>query len=110
MAAVFPQLLWGLLVTLYLSGVTIVGGLSLGLLLAVVRANRFGALSFFIVVFVDVFRALPPLVIVILVYFGLPYAGITFSPFWCAAITLILVLAAVAEEVFWAGIVSVDKG
>jgi polar amino acid transport system permease protein len=110
MAAVFPQLMWGLLITLGLAAVTIVGGLALGLLLAVIRAYRIAPLSFLVVVFVDMFRALPPLVIIILVYFGLPYAGITFSPFWCAAITLILVLAAVAEEIFWAGIVSVDKG
>jgi polar amino acid transport system permease protein len=105
-----PVLLKGLVITLELSAITIVGGVILGLLLAVSRALRIKVLNFFIIVFVDVFRAIPPLVILIFAYFGLPYAGIIISPFWCAALTLVLVLAAVAEEVFWAGIIAVERG
>ena len=61
-------------------------------------------------VFADVFRALPPLVIVLLVYFGLPNVGINLSSFAVLWLTLSLVLAAFCEEIFWAGIVSVPKG
>jgi len=110
MARSLPALLGGALVTLEIAAWTIVLGLSLGLILALVRAFRFRVLNFFIICFVDIFRAIPPLVVIFMMFFALPYAGLTLSPFWCATLALVLNMAAVAEEIFWAGIVSVDKG
>ena len=110
MAKSFPALLAGLGVTVEIAAWTIVGGLTLGLSLAMLRAFRFGPLNVLIVCFVDVFRAIPPLVVIFLFYFALPYAGVNLDPFWCATLTLILNLAAVSEEIFWAGIVSVHRG
>lgn len=110
MAQALRPLSWGLLMTLALAAATLVIGLPLGLLLAVLRATQIRLLSIPIVIFADVFRALPPLVVLIVMYFGLPYAGITISPFLCASLTLGLVLAALAEEIFWAGIIAVPKG
>ena len=63
-----------------------------------------------IVVFVDTHRALPPLVLILLFYFGLPNVGISLSGFAVLWVVLTLVLASFAEEIFWAGILSVDKG
>jgi polar amino acid transport system permease protein len=63
-----------------------------------------------LVVFVDVARALPPLVLVLIVYFGLPNVGILLPSYAVLWLVLSLVLAAVAEEIFWAGILSVRKG
>jgi polar amino acid transport system permease protein len=63
-----------------------------------------------IVVYVDVFRALPPLVLVLLVYFGLPNVGINLPSGAVLWLVLSLVLGAFAEEIFWAGILSVRKG
>jgi len=57
-----------------------------------------------------VFRAVPALVIIVIVVFALPYGGIVLSPFWGTTLSLILVLAGFAEEVFWAGITAVDRG
>jgi len=57
-----------------------------------------------------VFRALPPLVLVLLVYFGLPNVGINLPSFAVLWLVLALVLAAFAEEIFWAGILSIPKG
>jgi polar amino acid transport system permease protein len=62
------------------------------------------------VVFVDVFRALPPLVAILLIYFGLPSVGINLPSFVVLWLVLSLVLAAFAEEIFWAGITSTPKG
>ena len=56
------------------------------------------------------FRAVPPLVILIIFYFAFPYIGIRLSGFVAVYISMSLVLAAFAEEIFWAGILSVDKG
>jgi polar amino acid transport system permease protein len=62
------------------------------------------------VIFVDVFRALPPLVVVLVVYFGLPNVGLNIPSFAVLWLVLSLVLAAFAEEIFWAGILSIRKG
>lgn len=110
MIEVLPTLLRGLFVTLQLSVLIIVLGLLFGFVLAVVRAFQIRLLNIPILVCVDVFRAAPPLVIVIFLYFGLPYAGISIPPFWCVVLALAGVLAALAEEIFWAGILSVDDG
>ena len=105
-----PDILSGVVVTLELAALVVVSGLVLGLLLAVIRAFQIKPINFVLVLFVDVFRAVPPLVIMILAYFALPYAGVQFSGFVAAWLSLMLVLAAFAEEIYWAGILSVDKG
>lgn len=105
-----PDILSGVVVTLELAVLVVVSGLVLGLLLAVIRAFQIKPINFVLVLFVDVFRAVPPLVIMILAYFALPYAGVQFSGFVAAWLSLMLVLAAFAEEIYWAGILSVDKG
>lgn len=107
---VLPMLLAGFGMTLLLSLFIIVLGLSLGFALALARAYQLSAVNFLIIVFVDVFRALPPLVILVFAYFGLPYAGLSITPFWCVVLTLGLVLAALAEEIFWAGLIGVPQG
>ena len=98
------------MVTIEIALAVVITGIALGLVLAVVRAWRVLPVNALIVVFVDVFRALPPLVLVLLVYFGLPNVGINLPSFAVLWLVLALVLAAFAEEIFWAGILSVRKG
>jgi len=76
----------------------------------VLRSFGVRVLNFFIVIFVDVLRALPPLVIIILFYFALPSVGVRMSGFAATWLSLSLVLTAFAEEIFWAGILAVPKG
>jgi polar amino acid transport system permease protein len=106
----FPAIMKGVVVTIEIAAAVVVTGLALGLLLAVLRAFRVLPLSALIVVFADVLRALPPLVLVLLIYFGLPNVGINLPSFMVLWLVLALVLAAFAEEIFWAGILSVPKG
>lgn len=110
MADAFPDMLRGLGLTILLALTIIVIGLSAGLLLAVLRTYPSRLLKWPIVGFVDVFRALPQLVIIVIIYFALPYGGIQFSPFWSTVLGLSLVLAAFAEEAFWAAITAVHRG
>jgi polar amino acid transport system permease protein len=49
-------------------------------------------------------------VLVLVVYFGLPNIGINVPSFAVLWVVLSLVLASFAEEIFWAGILSVPKG
>jgi polar amino acid transport system permease protein len=106
----FPAIMKGVVVTIEIAAAVVVTGLALGLVLAILRSFRVLPVSALIVVFADMFRALPPLVLVLLVYFGLPNVGISLPSFTVLWLVLALVLAAFAEEIFWAGILSVPKG
>lgn len=110
MARYLPDILKGMGVTIQIAACVIVTGIAAGLGLAVLRSLRLKAVNFVIIICVDMARAMPPLVIVLLVYFGLPNIGITLPSFVVLWLVLSLVLAAFAEEVFWAGILSVRKG
>jgi polar amino acid transport system permease protein len=109
-AQYWPDILKGIVVTIEIAFAVVVSGLALGLALSVVRSFQLKLINALIVVFVDMFRALPPLVIVLIVYFGLPNVGIIIPSFAVLWLVLTLVLAAFAEEIFWAGILSVPKG
>ena len=52
----------------------------------------------------------PALVLILIVYFGLPNVGVTLSSFAVLWLVLSVVLAAFAEEIMWAGILSVRQG
>jgi polar amino acid transport system permease protein len=106
----FPAILKGVGVTIEIAVAVVITGILLGLALAVVRSFRVLAVNALILVFVDMLRALPPLVLLLLVYFGLPNVGINLPSFAVLWLVLALVLAAFAEEIFWAGILSIPKG
>jgi polar amino acid transport system permease protein len=110
MAQYAPKIAEGFVLTIELALLIVVAGLACGLALAVLRAFRMRVLNYFIVAFVDVLRALPPLVIIIFFYFALPAVGIRMSGFVATWLALSLVLTAFAEEIFWAGILSIPKG
>jgi len=105
-----PAILDGMAVTVEIAAAVVITGILLGLVLAILRAFRILPLSALIVIFADMLRALPPLVLVLLVYFGLPSVGINLPSFAVLWLVLSCVLAAFAEEIFWAGILSVHKG
>lgn len=109
-AQYWPAIAWGFVVTCQIAFLVVISGIALGLALALLRALRFAPLNVLIVIFADVMRALPPLVLILLFYFGLPSVGISMSGFVVVWLTLTLVLAAFAEEIFWAGLLSIDRG
>ena len=105
-----PDILWGMVVTVQVALAVVATGIVLGLGLAAIRSFHIRPLNWLIVGFVDIFRALPPLVVILIVYFGLPNVGISLSSFAVLWLVLSLVLAAFSEEIFWAGIASIRKG
>ena len=110
MARYLPSIIDGVWVTIHLAVLIVLSGLALGFVLAVVRAFQIRPVNWLIVLVVDVFRALPPIVVMIVFYFALPFVGISMSGFVVAWLSLTLVLASFAEEIFWTGILSVDRG
>ena len=105
-----PDILKGMMVTIELGLVVAITGLVLGMALAVLRALQLKPLNFFIICFADIMRALPPLVVIMMLFFAFPYIQISMSAFTATWLALSLVLAAFVEEICWAGIVSVPKG
>ena len=110
MAKYLPSIIDGVYVTVHLAILIVLSGLALGFVLAIVRTFQVRPMNWLIVLVVDVFRALPPIVVMIVFYFALPFVGISMSGFVVAWLSLTLVLASFAEEIFWTGILSVDRG
>lgn len=110
MSRYLPDILQGALVTIQIAGLVIVSGLFLGLALALLRSAGFRPLNLLIVFVVDLFRSLPPLVIIVFIYFGLPAEGVQNWGFISTWLSLTFVLMAFSEEIFWAGITSIPKG
>ncbi|MEJ5022963.1 amino acid ABC transporter permease [Ochrobactrum vermis] len=105
-----PQLLWGLLVTLKIGVTSILCGLAGGLCLAVGRLYLSAFFKSLIRIYIDFFRSIPLLVLLIIVYYALPFIGIKLSPFLSAVTALSLVSAAYTAEIFRAGIEAIPKG
>jgi polar amino acid transport system permease protein len=106
----WPDIASGLVVTAQLGLATIATGLAVGLVLAMLRSFGIRALNALIVVYADALRALPPLMVIIILFFAFPYAGLPMSSFTATWLALSAVLSAFAEEIFWAGIISIPKG
>lgn len=104
-------MLTGLWLTVVLSLCAIVVAVILGLLvaLAALSTNRF--LRIFNRVYVECFRAIPLLVLLLWIYYGLPVVtGLQFGTFVAGLITLALSDSAFEAEIFRAGIQSVPRG
>ncbi|MBD8664422.1 amino acid ABC transporter permease [Rhizobium sp. CFBP 8752] len=110
MAKYTPDIIAGIWVTLQIAAAVIVAGILAGLALACLRSYGVKTLNFFIICYADIFRALPPLVVILILYFGFPSIGIQLSGPMVLFLVLAATLAAFAEEIFWAGFSSVEKG
>lgn len=106
----WPVLLHGLGVTLLLSAMTIPLGLVAGLGLALLSRARSRWVRWPLVAYVDLFRAFPPLVLLVFLYAGLPFAGIEMGGFGCVAVGFFLNTGAYYGEVLRAGLDSVPPG
>ncbi|WEV76884.1 amino acid ABC transporter permease [Janibacter cremeus] len=106
----FPDLLEGLLVSVQLAAISLGLGIPLGLVLAIAngsggRVARAGA-----IVLVEIGRGMPALVMLQIVYFGLPDLGLSFGSFVSAAVALTLTSAAYTSEIIRGGLQSVPAG
>jgi len=100
----------GLSNTVQLAIVALICAALFGLLLAVIRALRNKVLNTLIIIYVDLFRALPTIVLFMIVYYMLPFFGLSFPLFWGAVVALTINGAAYFEEIFRAGIEAIDAG
>jgi len=110
MAKTAGFLLDGLWMTLLLCLVVIPVGALGGLAVAVLAALNRRWLNIVLVIYVDVFRALPPLVLLIFVYNVPPFAGYRISEFEAVVVAFLLNTSSYYGEIFRAGIESVGRG
>ena len=104
-------LLSGLYYTVLLSVTAITISVVVGLLIALPGLSTKRPLRIFSRSYVELVRAVPILVLILWVYYGLPQlSGLTITVFWAGVIALALSDSAFEAEIFRAGIQSIAKG
>lgn len=106
----FPFLLEGAAVTLELSFISMACALAVGLLAAMGRLSGKAWIEWPLLAYVEVWRDVPLIVQLMVIYFTLPEVGVVLPGFWAGVVGLSLNLGAYLSEVFRAAILSVDAG
>ena len=103
-------LLSGMGVTIYISLVSIIISMVLGFIVAIPSLAKSKLLTYINIGYVEIVRAIPLLVLILWVYYGLPImTGLSFSPFVSGIIALAISESAFQAEIFRAGINSIKK-
>jgi polar amino acid transport system permease protein len=105
-----PELLPGLGISLQLAAISIVAGSCLGLVLAIIVSSPNPVVRIPAIILVEIGRGIPALVLLQMVYFGLPSANLTFDAFWSAAVALALNTGAYTSEILRGGLQAVPAG
>ena len=119
MANSFPKLLSAAVITLKLLSVSLIVGLFIGLLFAILRMNKYPIINKFAYGYSYVFRGTPLLVQIFIIYFGLgqiEYLRSTFlwvilkEPYWCAIIAFALNTGAYTSEILRSAFQTIKPG
>lgn len=105
-----PFLLEGAVTTILISVTSMTFAVILGLLVALGRLSRLRLLRYVLAAYVDIWRNVPLIVQLLVIYFSLPQLGISLPGFWAGVLGLSLNVGAYLSEVFRAAIGSVDSG
>lgn len=105
-----PFLLSGLVTTLLLTVFGFVGALVLGTTIAIFRVCPISPLRAVGTVYVEFFRNVPLLSLLILIVFGLPDIGLLIPLFWCGVLGLVLAGSAFICETVRSGINTISVG
>ncbi len=105
------DILWdGMLITLLLTAVAIVGGILFGTVLALMRLSRFTPLSILAGRYVDAFRSTPLILVIFWFYFAMPIIGLeAIGGLGSVLIAFTLFEAAYYCEIIRAGIQSISR-
>ena len=105
-----PVLMTGALYTLMLAVVSMVLGLTLGFVVALIRFAAVPLLAPLVSVYVSLMRGTPLLVQIFVIYYGLPSVGIEFQPITAGILALTLNVAAYLSESMRGALNGVDRG
>ena len=110
MTRVLPMLVRGIWNTVALALTTIVLGGIAGVAICLGRLYGPRVVRFLAVAYVDVFRAIPILVLMVLIYYALPFMGVRFNSFTSATLALGLVFSSFTAEVLRASLQAIPRG
>ncbi|MCA1444164.1 amino acid ABC transporter permease [Ensifer sp. IC4062] len=105
-----PFLLEGALVTLQISVLSMTGALIIGMGVALGRLSGIQPVNWTLAAYVEIWRNVPLIVQLMVIYFTLPEIGIRLPGFWAGTLGLSLNLGAYLSEVFRSAIISIDAG
>jgi len=106
----WPFLLAGFWMTIKLTLVVVPIGVAGGLAVALLTTMRSRIVKWIVVIYVDFFRAFPPLVLLMFIAFGLPFLKIDLGAFGAVAVAFLLNTSSYYGEIFRAGIESIPRG
>ena len=115
----FIQLLPGIPLTIGLAAISVVLGCLLGFIVAMLRLSPSGTVRAFAWLYVQLFRSVPLLVLLFMIYYGLSQFNVIRQsflwpflrePFWCALIALTINTSPYASEIIRGGLRSVRRG
>jgi polar amino acid transport system permease protein len=107
---ILPDLAYGALVTLKFTTFSTLLGLVIGTIMGIFRIVRNVILNTIAISYIEIIRGTPLLVQIMIVYYGLPAAGINLPPDLAGILALGINSGAYIAEVIRAGIMSVPKG
>ena len=106
----FPTLLDGFVLSLEVTAVSLLFGIPLGLALALGIQSKSAALRWITLVFVEIGRGAPVLILMQFAYFGLPSAGLTLTSFMSAVLAMAWCTGAYTSEIIRGGLEAVPYG
>ena len=107
----FDRLFYGLVLSLELALVSIAIGMIIGLLLALVYVESGKSIRFFVASYVELIRNSPLLLLVYLIFYGIPSIGwFQYSATTSFIVTLSIYSGAYLVEVFRSGLAAVPEG
>jgi polar amino acid transport system permease protein len=107
---VYPLLLQGLELTALLSAVILPLAMAAGLAIAVLYSFHLAPLRAALLVYIDLLRSFPVLILLVLIFYGLPFVGVRLDNFTAVVLAMVLNNSGYYGEIFRAGIESVPKG
>lgn len=110
MGKYMPYLFRSLQVTLQLTAASLLLGILLAIPLSLIKLSRFRVVRAVGTFYTSIFRGVPLLVQIFIVYFGLPQFGLTMDAFQAGCVTFALNSAAYISESLRGGIMAVDAG
>lgn len=96
--------------TLAAFALSALGALALGFILAIGRMSNHAWVRWPFIAIVEVLRAVPVLIMMMLIYYGLPVVGVKLDSYWAVVIALVAYNGSVLAEVLRAGIESLPRG
>lgn len=105
-----PRLLQGLWVSLQVTLLALALGIPLGLLLAVLSSVRNRIVKWITILYIEIGRGMPAIVMLQMVYFGLPDVGVVLSSYSATVVALALTTSAYTSEIIRAGLRAVPEG